>query len=46
VMADKKKKIKQLTIYDVIADESKKRDCDCWLDVGRCFCYYPINKKT
>jgi len=29
---------KQLTLYDIIADQKKKRVCDCWLDVGKCYC--------
>lgn len=29
---------KQITLFDIIADEKKKRSCDCWLDVGKCYC--------
>lgn len=32
---------KQITLFDIIADDKKKRTCDCWLDVGKCYCIIP-----
>ena len=37
-MASKRKKSRQLIINDIIDDEEKKRKCDCWLNVGKCYC--------
>lgn len=25
--------------------EEEKRPCDCWLNVGKCFCQYPVVKE-
>lgn len=36
---------KQITLHEIIEDEKRKRDCDCWLKVNRCYCEVIKNTK-